>query len=61
MMFKMLQAQVSNSIKNNFIETVNNILSEFNISHSVKDINDINIVVFKSIVKKKCIKASFEY
>ena len=60
-MFKMLQAQVSNSIKNDFNETVNNILSEFNISHSVKDIKDINIVVFKSIVKKKCIKASFEY
>ena len=60
-MFKMLQAQVSNPIKNDFNETANNILSEFNIFHSVKDIKDMKIGVFKSIVKKKCIKASFEY
>ena len=61
MMFNMLQAQLSNQIKTSFNETANNILFEFNISHSITDIKDIKIGVFKSIVKKKCIKASPEY
>ena len=61
MMFNMLQAQLSNQIKTSFNETANNILLEFNIYHSITDIKDIKIGVFKSILKKKCIKASPEY
>jgi hypothetical protein len=60
MMFKIHQAHVSNPIKNDFNETANNILSEFNISHSVKDIKDMKTGIFKSIVFFFCIKASFE-
>ena len=50
MMFKMFQAHISNQIKDDFNETASNILSEFNISHSVKDIKDMKKGVFKSIV-----------
>jgi hypothetical protein len=61
MLFRMLQAQVSSPIKNDFYETATNILSEFDICYSMKEIKDMKIGVFKSIVKKKCIKTSFEY
>ena len=57
----MLQAQVSSPIKNDFYETATNILSDFDICYSMKEIKDMKIGVFKSIVKKKCIKTSFEY
>ena len=56
MLFRMLQAQVSSPIKNNFYETATNILSEFDICYSMKEIKDMKIGVFKSIVKKKGIK-----
>ena len=50
MMVKMLQAQVSNPIINKFKETANNILREFNISLSIKEIKDIKINVLRFIV-----------
>ena len=60
-MFKMLEAQISNPVKNDFNETANEILKEFGITLSMNDIKTMKKNVFKSIVKQKCTEAAYEY
>ena len=52
-MFKMLEAQISNPVTNDFNETANEILKEFGITLSMNDIKTMKKNVFKSIVKQK--------
>ena len=61
MMFQMLATQMSNPTKNDFNETANKILKEFEISHSMAEIKDMKKSIFKSIVRKKCVNVAFKY